>query len=125
MLEESFGLLFYLKKPKNYLKGTLPIYLRITVNGLTKALSLNRGWEKTRWNSYALRPVGTKEDAKELAMYLDSLQVRVYQAKRQILEDGEQITAGGLMDLVSGKYQRGKMLLKIFLEHNERIDLLH
>lgn len=31
MLEESFGLLFYLKKPKNYSKGQLPIYLRITV----------------------------------------------------------------------------------------------
>jgi hypothetical protein len=113
MLEESFGLLFYLKKPKNYSIGPLPVYLRITVNGIAKELSLNRSWEKSRWNSYALRPVGTKEDAKELAIYLDSLQVRVFQAKRQILEDGEQITARALMDLVSGKHQRGKLLLKI------------
>lgn len=124
MLEESFGLLFYLKKPKNYSKGPLPIYLRITVDGIAKELSLNRSWEKNRWNSYASRPVGTKEDAKELHMFLDALQVKVYQAKRQILEAGEQITAGGLMDLVSGKQQRGKMLLKIFREHNDKMKAL-
>ncbi len=32
MLDKSFGLLFYLKKPKNYCKGVVPIYLRITVD---------------------------------------------------------------------------------------------
>ncbi len=124
MLEESFGLLIYLKKPKNYSKGSLPVYLRITVDGITKELSLNRSWEKNRWNSFASRPNGTKEDAKELCMFLDALQVKVYQAKRQILEAGEQITAVGLMDLVSGKQQRGKMLLKIFSEHNDRMKAL-
>jgi len=34
MPEKSFSLLFYLKKPKNYRKGTMPIYLRIIVNGI-------------------------------------------------------------------------------------------
>ena len=34
MPEKSLSLLFYLKKPKNYRKGTMPIYLRITVNGI-------------------------------------------------------------------------------------------
>lgn len=124
MLEESFGLLFYLRKPKNYVNGPLPIYLRITVDGNVKELSLNRRWEKIRWNPYASRPVGTKEDAKELCIYLDSLHVKVFQAKRQILEDGEQLTAGKLMGYVSGKQQRGKMLLKIFKEHNEKMKAL-
>src|SRR5436853_4828656 len=124
MLEESFGLLFYLRKPKNYSKGPFQLYLRITVDGIAKELSLNRQWEKARWNSYAGRPIGTKEDAKELNLFLDALQVRVYQAKRQILEAGEQLTATGLMDIVSGKTQRGKMLLNIFREHNERMKTL-
>src|SRR4051812_24481293 len=99
MLEESFGLLFYLKKTRNYSKGPLPIYLRITVDGVAKELSLNRSWEKVRWNNYASRPIGTKEDAKELHMFLDAIQVRVYQAKRQIMEAGDQISACGLMNI--------------------------
>jgi hypothetical protein len=32
-MKTTFSLLFYLKKPKNYEKGIVPIYLRITVNG--------------------------------------------------------------------------------------------
>ncbi len=35
MLDKSFGLLLYVKKPKNYLKGDVPIYLRITVDGVS------------------------------------------------------------------------------------------
>ena len=38
MLDKSFGLLFYLKKPKNYVKGEVPIYLRITVDGTFKRI---------------------------------------------------------------------------------------
>jgi hypothetical protein len=30
-MENSLGLLFYLKKPKNYVSGTVPIYFRVTV----------------------------------------------------------------------------------------------
>jgi hypothetical protein len=32
-MKTNFSLLFYLKKPKNYQSGLVPIYLRITVNG--------------------------------------------------------------------------------------------
>jgi hypothetical protein len=32
-MKTNSSLLFYLKKPKNYLKGAVPIYLRITVDG--------------------------------------------------------------------------------------------
>jgi site-specific recombinase XerD len=48
----------------------------------------------------------------------------VYQAKRQILESGQQITAVDLMDNVSGRKQRDKMLIKIFEEHNEKMKSL-
>jgi hypothetical protein len=34
MLEKSFGLLFYLKKPKNCEGGPVPVYLRIMVSGI-------------------------------------------------------------------------------------------
>jgi hypothetical protein len=52
MLEESFGLLFYFRKPKNYSKGPLPLYLRLTVDGIVKELSLNRSWEKSRYTIF-------------------------------------------------------------------------
>lgn len=55
MLEKSFRLLFYLKKPKKYRKGPMPIYLRITVDGVPKEISTGRQCEPDRWNTNANR----------------------------------------------------------------------
>lgn len=41
-MERSFGLLFYLKKPKGYENGEVPVYLRITVNGVSAEISTKR-----------------------------------------------------------------------------------
>jgi hypothetical protein len=58
MLEKSFSLLFYLKKPKNYLKCVMPIYLRITVHGIPKEISTGRQFDPDRWNANAGRVYG-------------------------------------------------------------------
>jgi len=42
IIKTTFSLLFYLKKPKNYLTGAAPIYLRITVDGKRAELSASR-----------------------------------------------------------------------------------
>ena len=55
MLEKSFGLLFYLKKPSYYRGGNMPIYMRITVDGLPKEVSTKRTCDPERWNSEAQR----------------------------------------------------------------------
>ena len=47
----------------------------------------------------------------------------MYDARRKLIEAGTQVTSSGLMDIVSGKDQCGKMLL-IFQEHNDRMKSL-
>lgn len=124
MLEKSFTILFYLKKQKGYVKGVQPIYLRLTVDGIPKELSMKQSWDPSRWSKRSGRPIGTKEDAKTLHEFLDMIQAKVYAARRKLLESGSQITCTALMDIVSGHDQRGKMLLTIFKEHNDRMKAL-
>jgi site-specific recombinase XerD len=121
MLEKSFGLLFYLKKPKNYQKGNLPIYLRVTVDGVPKEISTGRQCDPAKWNVHAQRVMGTKEDSKSLNVYLDTLQAKVYEAKRQLLEANKTITAEQLKNVLKGKADRQHMLLEIFRYHNEQV----
>ena len=102
MLEKSFSLLFYLKKPKNYLKGIMPIYLRITVDGIPKEISTGRQCHPDRWNANAGRCNGTKEDAKSLNAFLDILQTKVYEVRRKLLEKNEVITAERLKNTLKG-----------------------
>ena len=58
----NFRLLFYLKKPKNYQQGPVPIYLRITVSGKRAELATGRAIEPERWLPQAGRALGKKED---------------------------------------------------------------
>ncbi len=62
MLDKSFGLLFYLKKPKNYVKGANPIYIALPQMECPKELSTKRIFDLNRWNPSAERASGTKED---------------------------------------------------------------
>src|SRR3989337_4174976 len=100
MLEKSFTILFYLKKPKNYLKGPIPVYLRITVDGVPKELSVKRTFDSNRWNKDSCRAIGNKEDARSLNEFLDMIQAKVYEARRKVIESGMQVTSTALMDIV-------------------------
>lgn len=121
MLDKSFSLLFYLKKPKNYVTGAIPIYIRITVDGIRKEISTSRHCEHGRWNTVAERMNGTKEDARSVNAYLDILQGKVYETKRMLLEKNELITAEAIADSMKGRKRRSKMIMEIFQQHNDQM----
>jgi hypothetical protein len=73
MVSKTFGLIFYLKKPRNYVKGAVPIYMRITIDGARTEISSKRVCEDPqKWNSQAGRMVGVKESTRHLNSFLDS-----------------------------------------------------
>jgi hypothetical protein len=125
-MDKSFGLLFYLKKPKGYTAGLIPVYLRITVNGRSTELSTKRKADPTRWSAAAGRLVGKTDEAKELNAYLNAVQGKVFTAKRKLLERDKDPTAEGLKNLLLGREEKVKkyMLLEIFRYHNEQMKAL-
>ena len=124
MLEKNFSLLFYLKKPKNYLKGPMPIYMRVTVDGSPKEISIGRKWDSSRWNQKAGRTSGTKEDAILLNAYLDILKIKVYEVRRQLLDKDETLTADAIKNTLRGTNEKSKMIMVIFQDHNDQMKSL-
>ncbi|AKD02349.1 recombinase [Pontibacter korlensis] len=120
----NFSLLFYLKKPKNYTSGPVPIYIRITVTGKRAELTTGRECQPGRWNVAAGRASGNREEIKSLNMYLDKLQAKVYEAHRQLIEAGESITADRIKMKFLGKEDKPRMLIEIFKEHNRKVEAL-
>src|SRR3989442_11118848 len=102
MLEKSFGLLFFLKQSKKQKNGLQYVYLRITVDGVSKELSTKRLWEAIRWSSKAGKARGLKEDARSLNAYLDTLKTKVYEAKRMMLESDKPVTAQAIKNVLAG-----------------------
>ena len=121
MLEKSFGLFFFLKAPKNQKSDERYIYLRITVDGIPKELSLKRMWNSSRWDQETGKAKGNKEDALKLNAYLDVLRANVYSTKGQLMLAGKEITSELLKNYLNGYGEEKRMLLEIFKKHNQQI----
>lgn len=120
-MKGNFHLLFYLRKQKIYKGGPRAIYMRITVAGKRAEMSIGRECEPEKWNSSAGRAVGTKEDARTLNTYLDSLQSKMRIAHQALLDTGQQVTAVSLQGQFTGKSKKSIYLMKLFAEHNARV----
>jgi integrase len=124
MLEKSFGLLFFLKPSKNKESGMRYVYVRITVDGVSKELSTKRLWDPKRWHAASGRAVGNKEDARGLNSYLDSMYSKVLQTKKRLMDSDREISAESLKNMLLGKGEQKKMILEIFREHNKQVEAL-
>lgn len=120
MLESSFGLVFFMKITSNDRK-IRTVYFRITVDGITKEASTKRKWEHSRWDQKTERAVGSKEDAKSLNFFLDSLTLKINEIKTEMMYSGKIITAEKIMDHVLGKVQPRVKVLEEFQKHNDEM----
>ena len=120
MLENSFGITFFLKSST---KGTKEryVYLRITVDGVPKETSTKRKWEVDRWSQRTERATGSREDAKVLNFFLDALHMKVQQFKSELLLAGHSITAQKIMDFVMGKNVSKAKVVQEFQKHNDEL----
>jgi hypothetical protein len=145
MIPKSFGLLFYLKEQHGDKKVNRPIYLRITVDGALKELSIKRTWDPTRWDarigraivakatagrrpaSKQPKPLTPDDEAQALNSYLDTLQAKVHEARHQLLMIGKPISAEAVGNIVQGMEATGNrphLLLEIFQYHNDQVKAL-
>lgn len=123
MLEKSFGLIFFLKVPRHESK-IRTVYFRITVDGIPKEASTRRQWDIERWSQKTERAIGTREDAKSLNFYLDSLTTKIHDIKTQILYSGKPITSKKIMDHILGKTSSRTKVLEEFKKHNDELKAL-
>jgi len=124
MVEKSFGLLFFLKQPKNQGDDIRFIYLKITVDGKAIELSTKRKCALSKWDAHAGRVLGNKESIKELNYYLNALEQQVYQAKRRLIESNKDVSAKTIKDILTGNYDKRRTILEIFRQHNDQMKSL-
>ena len=116
-MEKSFGLFFFLKKSSyNGDLKTPDIYVKITVNGKACEVSTKRQCERSKWNVAAGRVVGQTDAAKSINSYLEILQRKIYEHRKQLVDDGKPVSAANIKMLLQGReIDRPKhMLMDIF-----------
>ncbi|MBB6610832.1 site-specific integrase [Pontibacter sp. Tf4] len=123
-MSKRIRIIFYLKKSRNYTAGPVPIYLRITIAGKRAEISTSRECYPKGWNASAGRAIGTRETILSLNAYLDTLQQKIYEAHRQLLEQGKEATANQVKAAYLGKQEKACTLLEALQGHNQRVEAL-
>ena len=121
----NFHLLFYLKRPKNFIKGNMmPIYLRITVKGKHSEYSVGREIIPSFWSPLKGKGTGLREEIRELNDYLDTLASKVRRFHASLVEKEDEVTAVVLRDHLTGKHTSNHTLLRVYQKHNDNMEKL-
>jgi len=131
MFVKSFGVLFYIKKNRVGADGECPIYLRITVDKVSKTISTYRSYDPNYWNQATGRVIVKRnhpeDKGRALNAYLDTLQAKVFEAKHDLIESRKPVTAEAIRNLLQGRSDKGErphFLLEIFQYHNNQVKSL-
>lgn len=123
-MQTNFNLLFFLKKNKGTKSDEALIFLRITLNGQRAEFSTGRRCLPSQWSTSASKLIGATNEIKAFNMYLNTIQMKIYDAHRQLMQAGETITAESLKNKYQGKTDRPRMIMEIFQDHNDRMKAL-
>lgn len=120
MLENSFGISFFLKSSKKNDKLRY-IYLRVVVDGIPKETSTKRKWDISRWDQKIERATGNKEDARALNFFIDSLITQINLYRTELMNNKVSLTSKRIMDMVRGNLTSKAMVLEEFKKHNDEV----
>jgi site-specific recombinase XerD len=124
MIGKNFSLLFFLKKPKKYSAGNVPIYIRITVEGNSREMTTSRKCDPNFWDQKAEKAIGKTEYINELNHHLSTLKVKVFEARISLIESNKPVTADNIKNMLTGKVEKSKTILEVFKNHNDQMAAL-
>lgn len=117
-MNNNFSVLFYLKKSRINEAGEVPIYLRITVNGMRMEQSTQRKIKQNSWDFKTQRGKGRSESIRILNNYLDDLENKIYRSYNVMVEEGHEINIISFGDRLAGVNRNKHYLIKTFDENN-------
>lgn len=120
MLEQSFGLNFFLK-PSTRESNSRYLYLRVTVDGIRKETSTKRKWDYKRWDAKSERAIGTKEDARAFNHFIETMVMKINQFKMDLMYSEKTITSQRIIDFLLGRVVSKALLLEEFQSHNDEM----
>ncbi|HEY5747563.1 MAG TPA: site-specific integrase [Chryseolinea sp.] len=113
-MNKTLKIYFLLKKRSGYTMGPLPVYMRVTVNRQRIEVTTQREIEPDKWDAVRQIAKSNTNEARQLNSFLDSLRNQIYEAQRDLLNRGEEITALALKNIIYGNAGASRTLCDAF-----------
>jgi site-specific recombinase XerD len=120
---EKLSILKYLKSRENA-KGESQVYLRVTVDGKRRELSLSRSIDPSLWDQKKQRGKGKSEAMTRLNKMLVSVENNIYLAEQELVNGHIKVTIESLMNKYTGVEVKTHNLIEVFEYENKRIKKL-
>ncbi len=124
-MNKSFKTLFFLKSGKGSKQDSMPIYLRLTVDGVKSEMTVQRTVDPQKWNQATGRAKGSKSEIVQLNSYLDAIQGKIYTIQKEHELKNEPLTSDIVKQKLLGlSNQKQHYLLEVFQYHNDQFEAL-
>lgn len=123
-MNTKLSILFYVKRAKANSAGQIPIYLRLTVNGIRLEFSVKRYVSHEKWSTAQNKMKGNSEESRSVNTFLDIMKARVYEIQKNLIHDGREVKAETIKNILLDIDDRKRMLIPIFKDHNDRMEAL-
>lgn len=124
MKRATFNILFFVKWKKLLKTGEAPVYMRITINGVSSEVSLKRSIKPNLWDTARNRAKGNSPEAQELNDYLTSVRGQLFMHQKDLQEAGKDVTPKMLANAFAGIGEKQWGLVELFQEHNTNMERL-
>ena len=124
-MSQNFKVLFFLKKGRKRNEKSLPIYVRITINGERVEWTCQRNCDPAKWNQQTGRVIGNKDETKSLNQYLDALQANIFALQREYTLRNEPVTSAQVRAKILHQTEEKKYsLIEVYQYHNDQFEKL-
>jgi site-specific recombinase XerD len=122
MRRKTFKVLYFISRTKIQKDGRVPIYARISLNKERAEFATGRFVDPKLWNADAGKIKSSEKEAKEINSYLVLIKANLLLKKREMEEQGREVTALDLKNVYLGIDSSDKTILQVFKEHNDRAE---
>lgn len=120
-MKHKMSILFYVRSSKSSKSGLVPIYQRITINGVRIELSTSKFVEKSKWNPLAGKMKETSEETRIINSYLDILKLKAYETEKWMVNNNQEINTQTFKNKLLGIEEKQRKLIVIFEDHNRKM----
>lgn len=124
MKQNTFSIIFLIRKTRLTKRGEAPIQMRITANGRFIELNTQRKIEPANWNQKKERATSKTPAHQEINRYLEWLRTRAYEIQKELFDQNGYAEPVLIKEYLQGKHNTCKMFFEVFEEHNELMSLL-
>ena len=123
MRKVNFAVSFQLKKNKEKADGSIPVYLRITVDGKRLEITTNRSITQKQWDNRLQRVKGKSESAQVINNYLDEMRTQVNRYYNKYIDSEQSVTVADFKSKFKGKGGNKHTLIQVFNENNKLVKM--